>query len=496
MTGSSTIGAVQVGHLAGRVAVFICCGLLLSGCLSGRALRGDLSGSRELSAKRLPPAVEAAIGARNNPKVIAAYGGRYRDREVEAELAGIVSQLVAASGDPSRSYKITVLNSPVANAFALPGGYLYLTRGLLALANDSSEIATVLSHEIAHVMANHALARAELAQRTAVVDPVSKKPRRERRFFGKRRRDKAPTDLAQFSQTQELEADRIGIAIAARAGYDPHAAARFLERMERYADFRSATGAPGEAENFLSSHPSGLARRKLAEKAAHSQSRHRRKTRARDRYLDSIDGIVFGDDSSEGFVRGRDFLHPRLGIAFTASSGFKLENTNDAVLAAAGRDRAMRFDGVAAAVSTTPEDYLRSGWVNGLDTSSIELRQLNGFSAATARAKAGRWMFAIAVIKSQRRFYRFIFADSQDGERAHRAMLETINSFRPLSPEAIARLRPLRIDIVTVERGDTPNGLAARMKGTDEPLALFRILNGMERGDPVIAGQRVKLVVD
>ncbi|MBL4645007.1 MAG: M48 family metalloprotease, partial [Rhizobiales bacterium] len=114
----------------------------------------------------------AAIGRREHPRVVAAYGGVYRDKSVEILLEGVTTRLVAASSDKRQNYRVTVLNSPVVNAFALPGGYLYVTRGLLALANDTSEVAAVLSHEMAHVTENHAFQRQQRAKRARLVNRV------------------------------------------------------------------------------------------------------------------------------------------------------------------------------------------------------------------------------------------------------------------------------------------------------------------------------------
>ena len=149
--------------------------------LAGRACRlpvhgqrpGARGAGRRRRAARTPSAAEEAIGARENPRVVAEYGGVYSDPAVEEAVARVVARLVAASDDPSRRYKITILNSPVANAFALPGGYLYVTRGLIALTSESSELAAVLSHEMAHVLLNHALERAKVVEQADIVERVA-----------------------------------------------------------------------------------------------------------------------------------------------------------------------------------------------------------------------------------------------------------------------------------------------------------------------------------
>ena len=189
------------------------------------------------------------IGARENPKIVASYGGIYSDRPAEILLAQIVSKLLAAADQPNTRFAVTILDSAEVNAFALPGGYIYVTRGILALANDESELAAVLAHEIAHVVLKHARARTNRIRTTELVDKVVTD------VFGAdvstdQSSNKAKLSLAAFSQAQELAADKEGILIAGKAGFDPHAAARFLGAMGRFAQY--SAGDAEQADDFLS----------------------------------------------------------------------------------------------------------------------------------------------------------------------------------------------------------------------------------------------------
>ncbi len=469
-------------------------GLLLAGC----QLTGDAPQRVDAVAVMAPRSsasvAEEAIGAREDPRVVAEYGGVYSDPKVEAAVAQVVARLVAASDDPSRRYKITILNSPVANAFALPGGYLYVTRGLIALTSESSELAAVISHEIAHVLLNHAIERAKIVEQTNIVERVAADILSDPAESQSARAGSRLT-LATFSRNQEVEADRVGITIAGRAGFDPFAASRFLDKLEAYAAFRSAAGG-NDAASFLASHPAANERRDLALVVARQFGAPGIGERAEDRYLNALDGLVFGDDPSEGFVRGREFLHPRLAIRFQAPLGFRVENTKDAVLAAAGDDTAMRFDGVTVDPDVEPADYLASGWINGLVEGSISAATVNGLSAATAEAAAGEWLFRIGVVQVGGSMYRIILAGRSDGAAIQRALDSTLRSFQRMTPTEVARLRPLRIDVVPVRRGETPGELAVRMRGTERKLHLFRLLNGLAPGQPLTPGQLVKIVID
>jgi predicted Zn-dependent protease len=468
-------------------------GLFLAGCqLAGTPERVD---PVAVVAPRAPSAAEEAIGAREDPRVVAEYGGIYTDRQVEAAVARVVSRLVAASDDPSRRYKITILNSPVANAFALPGGYLYVTRGLIALTSDPSELAAVISHEIAHVLLNHAIERAKVVEQVDIVERVAADVLSDPQE-SQSARNKSRVSLATFSRNQEIEADKVGITIAGRAGFDPFAASRFLDKLEDYAAFRSAVGSHDDVAGFLASHPAARERRELALVVARQFGAPGVGERADDRYLKALDGMVFGDDPSEGFVRGREFLHPRLAIAFEVPPRFRLENSKKAVLAAAGEDTAMRFDGVTVDTGVAPSEYIVSGWINGLVRGSVREASVNGLPAATAEAAAGDWVFSIGVVRVGGSMYRIIFADRSDSEAIQKALESTLASFHRMTPTEVARLRPLRIDIVTVREGETVGELAVRMKGTERKLQLLRLLNGLASDDSLSAGQLVKVVVD
>jgi predicted Zn-dependent protease len=156
----------------------------------------------------------------------------------------------------------------------------------------------------------------------------------------------------------------------------------------------------------------------------------------------------------------------------------------------------MRFDGVAVDDSVAPTEYLASGWVNGLIEDSIRPTAVNGLPAATAEAAAGNWAFRIGAVRVGASMYRLIFADRRDTADIDEAMQETLASFHKLSASEVARLRPLRLDVVTARHGDSVASLAARMQGTERKPELFRLINGLGADDKIAAGQPVKLVAD
>ncbi len=435
----------------------------------------------------------ASMGAREHPRILATYGGEYNDEKTEKLVARIAGSLTAVSENPKQSYRITILNSPAINAFALPGGYLYVTRGLLALANDASEVAAVLAHEMAHVTANHGILRQQKEEAEQIASQVVSEVL-QNDMAGQQAIARGKLRLAAFSRNQELQADEIGVRMLGEAGYDPYAAARFLTSMENYGRFTAVNG-DDQSLDFLSSHPSAPQRVELARQ--HARRFGQEGTvgdKGRDYYLAGIDGLLFGDSPKEGYVRGTTFLHANLGIRFDVPEGFQIDNKAEAVLATGPGDIAVRFDGVSGQTQISLTDYIASGWVTGLDKSSIRAVKVNGMDAATARASAQKWDFDVTVIRSGSQIYRFLTAVPKGDPKLEEVAGEIRESFRRMTPSEIASLKPLRVRVITAGPKDTVDTLSSRMMGTDRKADLFRLLNAMTAFSPVRPGDKFKII--
>jgi predicted Zn-dependent protease len=493
------IGPIRRGfRFAAAASTFV----LLSGCSTIFDVGGEVR-EQAFQPSNNPVTVDnvskndklAELAKGQHPRILATYGGEYSDPKLERMVAKVVGNLTLVSSNPAQTYRITILNSPNVNAFALPGGYLYVTRGLLALANDSSELAAVIAHEMGHVTANHGLQRqkleAEEALATRVVsDVLGESPSTKAALIrGKLR-------LAQFSRNQELEADSIGIKSSGSAGYDPFAAARFLQSMSAYSDLRSVTGAADASLDFLASHPNAPQRIELALRHARQFGAPGIGSRDRDGFLAGVDGMLFGDTPEEGYARGTTFLHPRLGISFSVPTGFVIDNSAAAVTATGPGDIAVRFDGVAIDENIPLADYLKSGWVAGLEEASVLPETINGNEAAIARAEAGGWRFDITVIRAGGQVYRLLTAAPQQSQQLDDVAQFVGASFKVLTASEKAALKPLRIKVVTVQPGQTIGTLSAAMSGVDKKLELFRVLNEVPPGGGVSVGQKVKIITD
>lgn len=435
---------------------------------------------------------EDAIGAREHPRIVASYGGIYSDRRAEIMIARIVGRLLAAADQPNQKFTVTILDTAEVNAFALPGGYVYVTRGILALASDTSEIAAVLSHEIAHVTLKHARARTNRARTNEIVDKVVSG------VFGAdtatdQASNRSKMSLAAFSQQQELAADKEGIMTSGRAGYDPHAAARFLGAMSRFANF--SAGDVDQEGDFLSSHPSTPDRiQKAIETARASFGAPGLGETDRAGYLAGIEGLAFGDSPAQGAVVGRRYVNPTLKFTFEVPSTYTLQISKGAVVGVAGEGEAVRFDSAEVPASMGLEDYLKSGWIAGLQPQTVKRESANGFEMATGVAVTPQWNFRVAVVRHQGRVYRFIFAAKTDSAAFARAAEATLKSFRAATARDLSQVRKLVVRTVIAGNVDTADSLARRMAGLGRGTDLFYILNNLYPGDTLVAGQKYKIV--
>ncbi|WP_374253827.1 M48 family metalloprotease [Xanthobacter sp.] len=440
---------------------------------------------------------------REHEKLVASYGGAYDDPELKALIQKVVERLVAASERPDLKYRVTVLNSPAINAFALPDGSLYVTRGLLALANDTSELSSVLAHEMAHVIARHATIREDQVKQAVLVSRVISDVVNDP-DLGALAMQKSRRTLASFNRGQELEADAIGVGIAARAGFDPYGASRFLTDMGRFSEMKSTAFSGSSSTtpdmDFLSSHPATPERisiaianaRQYAPAAGPSDGE-----RDRSAYFSVINGMVYGDDPKEGFVRGRKFLHPKLGFTFMAPEGFSLENTSQAVLGATQTGReALRLDAVRIPADQSLGQYLSSGWIDGVEINTVESLTVNGFSAATAVARGDQWSFRMFAIRFGSDVYRLIFAARELTPELDKQFRAAADTFRRVSSGEADTVKPLRVRIVQVGLGDNVEKIAGKMQVPDRPVERFLILNGLDANARLKYGEKVKIIAD
>jgi predicted Zn-dependent protease len=484
---------------AGALILGSCTGTVLSTedlGLGGSSANGFAGSSPKISVESVRASdPQSRLGAREHPRILSLYGGSYENPRIERLLATIVGRLVSAINDTERAYQITILDSPSVNAFALPGGYVYVTRGLLALANDSSELAAVIAHEMGHVVASHGVKRNERAKNAKVTGRVVREI-----LQGRDGTNAIPaTDklkLAKFSRNQELEADELGVKIAGKAGFDPYAQARYLESMRNFANYQAGTEGQRDRLDFLSTHPSAPKRIQLARQ--HAVDFGGTGKRERERYLNGIKGLKYGDTASEGYVRGRTYAHPGLQITFMVPEGYRLDNRKEAIVATGPGELAVRVDAAPLAPNKSLKAYLNSGWIGGLTPAPPVASNINGMEALTGQAAADGWLFDITLLRSGERVYRVIAAAPAGSADVRAAGSAVATTFRKMTPQETANLRPLKMDVTTVAAGQSIEQIVAQKMSwnPDGGAALVRLLNAIPEGRQPNAGDTIKIVVE
>jgi predicted Zn-dependent protease len=441
--------------------------------------------------------------------IVDLFGGVYDDPKLAQYIAGVGNRLVQTTPMAKQPFTFTVLDSPAVNAFSLPGGHVFVTRGLLALVGNEAELAGVLGHEIGHITAHHAESR----ERRAAIARLGVGLLA---IFGARLATPEIGHLVQrfagvgglyyverFSREQEFEADVLGTRTLARAGYSAYAMSSFLATLEATMRLDNrAAGRASDDERFsmFADHPrtDDRVRRAIAEAGKQPSVPDLR----RNAYLRKIDGMLYGDNPDKGVVRGGWFIHPALRIAFGVPPGFEIENTESRVVAESPDNAGFLFDRAPEDFDGTPEAYLAD--VSKSKTADpIRHLDINGLAAATVPGQAktddGTMVnLQLVVIRvDPHTLYRFVFVyPPKDPQRFVELYERVTASFRRISMADAARIKPRHLRIITVQSWDTLDGLAAHMALDSFPRERFQVLNGLGPDAAPKPGRTVKLVTE
>lgn len=450
------------------------------------------------------PAKDRARFAQAHSQLVQQFGGVYEGPG--AALVTRVGKAMAIQSGLSRDGSdctVTLLNTDVVNAFAVPGCYVYVTRGLLAITSDEAELASVLGHEIGHVAARHAQKRENRSLLTGL-GVLAATVLTGSSDVGALAGQVGQLTVLGYSRSQEYEADSLGIRYMVKAGYDPYASADMLEALGRDDRLKAKVAGRDESAQVPAwgrTHPmteDRVARSTSLARATKMQPGQGRRDRAG--YLAAINGMTYGDDPAQGYVNGRDFAHPGLRIAFRAPPGFMLQNSPTAVLLKGPNGEQAQFGGGSLRDGETLPGYAArvARAVVGntpAQAGDPQERQVNGVPAALlpVRASTSRGIvnFAVAAYAADNRAaYHFVML----GNAGSPALRELAMSFRRLSPSETANLRPRVIAVETVRPGDTVESMAARMAFPDLAAERFRALNDLGPGERLVPGTQVKIV--
>ncbi len=465
---------------------------------------------------------ERQQGAQAHQQILAEFGDPYTGPQ--AAYVRTVGQDIALQTGLSTArsdFTITLLDSPVNNAFAVPGGYAYVTRQLFALMNNEAELGGVIGHELGHTYARHARQRQRAATRNSILGVLGT-------VLGGLLGDnggllgavggglqRGSMQAAQaatlgFSRRQELEADDYGLRYLRGAGYDPLALSTMLaslaaqNSLEAAALGRDARSVP----EWASTHPDPASRvRRAADAAGRLGGTGGRLNR--DQFMAAVDNVLYGDNPRQGVVEGRQFLHPDLRLAFTAPQGFGMMNAPTAVTVSGSGGQAQfttaAYDGSLERYIAARFQALAQGAAQGgggqqqaaLPVSEVRRTTVNGIPAAYASARANSGNTPIDVVIFAYEFapdraYHFVAITAAGRTATFEGMFASV---RRLDSREAGAIRPRQIDVVTVARNDTVDSLARRMAFSDNQAARFRVLNGLSATQGVTPGQRVKIVI-
>lgn len=445
---------------------------------------------------------ERELGAEQHPRLLAEFGGSY-DAGEAAYVKGIARKIEAAAGLTGQC-TFTLVNSDVVNAFAVPGCYIYITRGLLGLVNSEAELASVLAHEVGHIVADHGerQQKRSLWRGLGVLavnlitgsEELTRIAGRAAQFFTLR-----------YSRKQEYESDDLGIRYLKAAGYDPYAAADMLGALARHEQFLTRTRGRDEATSipeWARTHPlTGNRIARADEKAALTGVADNALPENEASFLSQVDGLLYGDDPEQGFVMGRRFAHPVMRIGFEAPEGFTLTNSPQAILIEGPNGVRGEFGG--GRLSSGGLDAYGAKLIKQLfGEARIEVGQaqrgrVNGVSAlfipVRAATENGPVKISFAIYGNGREAYHFVMISTADDD-AEPVLRALFNSFRLLTAAEAASLKPREIRVVDVGSDNSIAAFANRMR-TDHPVEHFIMLNGLDAGEKPKAGGRVKIVV-
>ncbi|KAF0172160.1 MAG: peptidase M48 Ste24p [Alphaproteobacteria bacterium] len=445
---------------------------------------------------------DRASAAQQHPQIVAQFGGAVGG-PTQTYVDGVGQKIATAAGLPGQC-TFTVISSEVVNAFAVPGCYIYITRGLLAIMNSEDELASVLGHEVGHITAEHSSAR-QTRGTIAGIGAIAVGILTKNGQLAQLASQAGQLYTLSYSRGQEFEADDRGVSYLITSGYNPFAASDMLQALgvnDALAAKTTNRTAGSEIPAWARSHPMTQDRvtraAALAQRAGASRATPVEKTRP---YLQSISGLIYGDDPEQGFVNGRTFAHPKLKIAFDAPQGFTLTNTTTAVLVAGPNNLKAQFaggplpaqgglDAYAAGVlrqlvgqSPVQTGQVQRSATNGLETSLLPAR---------AQTQSGQVVdIAVSAYRVGAQAYHFVTLAPAG---AAQPMAPMLGSFRVLTDAQAAALRARSVEIVEVTSRDTVQSLAQRMAFTDYQAERFLALNGRDAGTPLRAGELVKIV--
>lgn len=447
---------------------------------------------------------EIALGKQSDPEIIAAYG-LYQDDKLQQFISQKGQAMAKISHRPNLDYEFKILDSPVVNAFAVPGGYVYFTRGILAHFNNEAEFAGVLGHEIGHIAAKHSAKQYRnqmIGQILFIGGMIASK---EFRQFADIANQGMGLLFLKFGRNAETQSDELGVEYSTQVGYNPDEMAHFFKTLERM------RGDGGSIPNFLSTHPNPGDRftkvKALAQKMREEKGISKANQRVgRESYLQMIDGMIYGEDPNQGYVENGKFYHPELKFYFDVPTGWQTQNSPSQFQMAPKDGKALMFlqlenatnldQAATAVVQRNKIEVIEQSnkSVNGLPARAILGQQTpvdqNGQAGETIRV-------AVYLIQYNNLIYKIIgLTTPEQFNQYFRDFQATMTSFAELTDQSKINVFPDRLKIVKVKATGTLQSALNAYGQKSEDMNDLSLINGAELTDQVQAGTSIKILTN
>ncbi|PPR78450.1 MAG: Beta-barrel assembly-enhancing protease [Alphaproteobacteria bacterium MarineAlpha2_Bin1] len=444
---------------------------------------------------------EQKIGDIQHNKIVNYYGGIYKSQILGPYIASIGASIANSAELGDQSFTFTILNSPIVNAFALPGGYIYLTRGLITLCRSESELAFVIAHEMAHVLARHTAQRHSRdilgkIGATIIGASIDSVVAEDLGHFVNN------LTIARFSRANELEADSLAIKYLIKSGYDPGASSDFLSTLIELKQYRKKIGFPeNDSRSVFATHPPTIDRVESSKKLSVSN----KKITNHSIFFENLNGVIYGDDPSQGIIVDETFLHPSLNFSMHIPENFLVDNRSKTLTAIRKNIALMKID-VSSKSSFHPDPvtYLKNIWQSNKKMDLIEGLKINDFEAATGyfftngriNDYTGRVQVRYLAIRlDSRKYLRLIFISREDGKIFNDKDFRSIAiSIKKLNKNDVEKSIPLRVFFIEIKNDIYSNELIKNEMEGKYKAERFELLNSINKNEFIKKGTIVKVL--
>lgn len=439
---------------------------------------------------------ELALGKQTDAQITSSYGV-YQEAVLSQYISGVGQKLASVSHQPELKFTFQVLDSPVVNAFAVPGGYVYVTRGILAYLNDEAELSGVIGHEIGHVTARHSAqlySRAQMAQIGLAIGASLSST--FKKFAGLAEAGLSILFLS-FSREHERQADDLGVLYSSKAGYEASQTANMFVTLQKLNPGSGNDGLP----SWLSTHPDPPNRIEAIKRAAAEWKAANPSLKLvinRDSYLQKLDGLIFGDDPRQGYLDGQVFYHPQLRFQFPVPTDWQLINLASQVQMVSSKEDAAMI--LTMVPEKTPDEAAQAFVDNNKATViSSDLKTLNGFQTRRLQFKMqtedGNLAGLVNFIKKDERVLMFLGYTLDSSFKAYSSIISaSLNGFKPLTDQSKINVIPEKIKIIKTSREDSLSNILKPYGYNQEKQKQIAIMNAMELTERVPAGRLLKII--